>query len=237
MSSNKTIEVSGLGAVTFRKRHNARSVRITIDHNSNVRVSLPSWTPYKVALAFVETKRAWIRKHQALKAKHVFRPNERIGKAHRLLFASSTTGKVATRVTDTEITVRLPQGHTSTDVVVQSAVEKAAVRALKKEAKELLLPRLRDFAHKHGFDYKSASIKHLKSRWGSCSSEQYIALNCFLMQLPWQLIDYVLLHELVHTRVMAHGPKFWSELEKYVPDLKNKRSLIKNYHPALRPQD
>jgi predicted metal-dependent hydrolase len=57
------------------------------------------------------------------------------------------------------------------------------------------------------------------------------------MQLPWELIDYVILHELVHTVVMAHGPKFWDELDKYVNNLAAKRKAIRSHQPALLPQD
>jgi predicted metal-dependent hydrolase len=88
-------------------------------------------------------------------------------------------------------------------------------------------------ARRHGFAYRSVAIKQLKRRWGSCSSEQDIALNCFFMQLPWHLIDYVLLHELMHTRIMAHGTPFWKALDEYVPDLKTARREIKTYRPIL----
>lgn len=223
--------------VRFQKRKSSRSIRITIGHSGEVKVSLPAWTPYKVAVAFVQTKQKWISKQQTGKSKHVFAESERIGKAHRLRFTNKSQQRISSRVTDTEIIVNVPEHHKTSDQDVQAAVTKAATRALKKEADRLLLPRLHSLSRKHGFSYKSARVKLLKTRWGSCSSDKDIALNCFLMQLPWELIDYVLLHELLHTRVMAHGPRFWSELDKYITDLPVKRKTMKNYHPALRPQD
>jgi len=53
------------------------------------------------------------------------------------------------------------------------------------------------------------------------------------MQLPWHLIDYVLLHELTHTKVMRHGAPFWKELERHVPRARALRKEIGSYHPIL----
>jgi predicted metal-dependent hydrolase len=55
----------------------------------------------------------------------------------------------------------------------------------------------------------------------------------YLMQLPWHLIDYVLLHELTHTKVMQHGTPFWQELERHVPHAKRLRGEIREFHPIL----
>jgi predicted metal-dependent hydrolase len=67
-------------------------------------------------------------------------------------------------------------------------------------------------AAKHRFAFKAVYIKNLKSKWGSCSSQGNINLNLHLMRLPDHLIDYIILHELCHTRQMNHGPEFWKLL-------------------------
>jgi predicted metal-dependent hydrolase len=116
---------------------------------------------------------------------------------------------------------------------VQSAVKKTAERALRKEAEKLLPPRLGELAKKHGFTYKSIRIKKLTSRWGSCSSERVITLNYFLMQLPWRLIDYVLIHELVHTKHLNHSSGFWSEFDRTMPGAKKIRAELKAHRPVI----
>ncbi len=235
--AQKQIHLPGIGQVNLQKRRGARSIRITVGHDGAIRVSLPAWSPYKAGEAFVLSKRDWIQQQQAGKSKHVFKPNERVGKAHRVRFIFENRTAITSRVTNTELIIRLPLDMEPTDPRVQIAVYAAAVRALKQEAKNLLPRRLSTLANQHGFSYRSVSVKRLKSRWGSCSSQKDIALNCFLMQLPWELIDYVLLHELLHTRVMAHGKAFWAELDRYVADLPRKRKAIKTYQPALVAQD
>lgn len=84
------------------------------------------------------------------------------------------------------------------------------------KAKTKLRNRLADLAAKHGFTYNKVFIKNQKTRWGSCTMKNNINLNIKLVRLPEQLMDYVLLHELVHTRIKNHQAEYWTELNKYV---------------------
>lgn len=89
-----------------------------------------------------------------------------------------------------------------------------------KEAKSKIIKRLEDLSLKYGFSYKRVFIRNQKTRWGSCSAKNNINLNIKLARLPDELLDYVILHELVHTKVKNHGPKFWEELDKILGDAK-----------------
>lgn len=86
----------------------------------------------------------------------------------------------------------------------------------KTKAKKTLITKLNLLANKHGFNYKKVSIRNQKTRWGSCSHKNNISLNMKLIVLPEELIDYVILHELVHTRVHNHSKRFWNEMDKYM---------------------
>ena len=88
------------------------------------------------------------------------------------------------------------------------------------QAKALLTRRLRELAAENGFTYNRVFIRNQKTRWGSCSHLDNISLNVNLVRLTDELRDYVILHELVHTRVKNHSKRFWSELEKYVSGAK-----------------
>ncbi len=87
---------------------------------------------------------------------------------------------------------------------------KVVTEALRKQAKAILPPRLRELAARHGFHYTRISITSARTRWGSCSNKGHINLSLYLMILPLRLSDYVLLHELCHTREMNHGTRFWT---------------------------
>lgn len=84
------------------------------------------------------------------------------------------------------------------------------------EAIETLISRLEEMAKIHNFKYAKASIRNQKTKWGSCSAKNNISLNINLIKLPEELRDYVILHELVHTRFKNHSKKFWAELDKLI---------------------
>lgn len=228
----KKVDIPDVGPVSLYKRRGTKSLRLSVTSQGEVRVSLPPWLPYSAATQFVANKQAWIRRH--VQPSQTLAHQGRIGKAHRLQFIPDTKRQaVATRIAGSEIRIFHPHQLETTSPEVQKAAARASVRALKSQAQQLLPGHLDTLAQQHGFQYQSVAIKRLTSRWGSCSSEGVIALSCFLMQLPWHLIDYVILHELTHTRVMAHGPPFWQELANYVPNHKAIRQEIKNHRPIL----
>jgi len=88
----------------------------------------------------------------------------------------------------------------------------------KKEAKTVLTERLNLLAQKYKFSYNRLFIRNQKTRWGSCSAKNNISLNMNLIRLPQTLQDYVIIHELVHTKHKNHSKKFWAEMDRYVGD-------------------
>jgi predicted metal-dependent hydrolase len=231
--ATKQITLQGIGTVMLYKRRGNRSLRLSIGSAGEVRVSMPYWLPYKAGEQFALNKAEWIASHR-LPASRGLQHGQAVGKAHRLHFAPSAQAtRITTRLKDNYVEINHPAHYQQTDPEVQKAAQTASIRALRKEAEQLLPMRLRQLAQQAGFGFNSVAIKQLKSRWGSCSAQQDIILNLFLMQLPWHLIDYVLLHELTHTRVMQHGAPFWRELERHVPHAKRLRKEIGSYHPML----
>lgn len=93
----------------------------------------------------------------------------------------------------------------------------ARVESLRAQAKKELPPRLAELAAQHGFKYNKVFIKNNISNWGSCSSLGNINLNLRLVELPSELQDYVMLHELCHLRYLNHGREFHALLEFVCP--------------------
>ncbi len=87
-------------------------------------------------------------------------------------------------------------------------------RYLRGRAKDILPGRLQQLATQHGFAFSSVSLRDCHTRWGSCSNRASISLSIYLVLLPDELIDYVLLHELCHTVEMNHSERFWTLLDK-----------------------
>jgi len=103
----------------------------------------------------------------------------------------------------------------------------------RKVARKILCRRIGELAQLHNFVYNRVSIRKQKTRWGSCSTKNNINLNANLLHLPPELMDYVLLHELVHTRVKNHSKDFWDELETVVPNARQVDRRLKDYQYCL----
>jgi len=103
----------------------------------------------------------------------------------------------------------------------------------KLEARKKIISRLYQLARQYGFSYNRVSIRNQRTRWGSCSGKGNISLNIKMVALPPELFDYVILHELVHTRIHNHSRKFWKELDKYVANAKTKAAGLVEYGLGL----
>jgi predicted metal-dependent hydrolase len=195
---------------------------------------MPRWTPFSAGQAFALTNIGWIQSELAKQSQPLLESGQRIGKMHYLRFEQVLGNQATTsRVTATEIIIKLHHGEHSTDAAVQKRAHATAVRALKREAERLLPPRLQSLAEKHGKQYISVGVKLLKRRWGSCDTHKAITLNLYLMELPWEYIDYVLMHELAHTIEMNHGAGFWRVLTAMEPRAKDISKQMKRHQPMI----
>jgi len=97
---------------------------------------------------------------------------------------------------------------------------------LKKDAKVLINPLVAKWALSMGVDPKSVGYRYNKSRWGSCSHENRLNFNTKLAMMNPKFVEYVVVHELAHIRHKNHSSAFWAEVEKFLPDFKNRKKLI-----------
>lgn len=97
----------------------------------------------------------------------------------------------------------------------QAMLGRAIVEAMRKEVKLTVVPRLQELSASTGITYNRSFVRQSHTNWGSCSSNGNINLSVFLMALPSEYIDYVLLHELCHRREMNHGSRFWALLDSF----------------------
>jgi len=110
----------------------------------------------------------------------------------------------------------------------KTTISDEELKLLRLRAKKYLPARTRYLAQKYNFQIGRIALRNQKTRFGSCSYKNNINLNINLMNYDYDIIDYVIIHELAHTRVKNHSKVFWQEVEKYCPNYKELRKKLKS---------
>lgn len=208
----KILEDKELGPLVIRV--NPRAKRLTFRAKSDaIYVSVPSGTTSKEITDAINQLREKLR---GLKEK-VVRPlidlDYRIDAEYfKLSLVSGQRDKFLAHSELGEMRIVCPPSANFADEQLQEWLHKVIEEALRRNAKIILPMRLYQLSGEHNLPYKSVKINSSRGRWGSCSARKAINLSYFLVLLPPHLIDYVLLHELCHTREMNHGDRFWALL-------------------------
>jgi predicted metal-dependent hydrolase len=113
------------------------------------------------------------------------------------------------------------------------ACRQALCRWLRRRAERALVPRVAEIARRHRLQHGSVSVRQQRTRWGSCSRRKTISVNAKLLFLAPALADYVLLHELCHTVVMDHSPRFWARVEAHDPHYQIHRTSLRRAGDAV----
>lgn len=132
-----------------------------------------------------------------------------------LTLQRGTNDKFVARSVPGRLDIVCPPSADFDDENLQTWLRKVVEEALKRNAKITLPQRVAALSKASGLSYRQVKINSSKGRWGSCSAFKDINLSYFTLLLPSHLMDYVLLHELCHTREMNHGERFWKLLNKY----------------------
>jgi predicted metal-dependent hydrolase len=229
----KMLEFDGIGVVKVYKRRGQKSIKLSITRENSVRVSIPFWVPYAHGLKYAQKNIEWINKH--IKATSKIRDGVVIGNIFSLnLIVQSDSVKFGSSIKGADLTIRVPAPFEIEDENTQAKIRQICIKHMRQYAHVLLSERLKLMASKSGFTYQDVKVRQLRGRWGSCSRDKVITLNIYLIQLSKEQIDYVLMHELLHTKILSHGPIFWNELGTLVPNLNAVRKQMKTLTPSLK---
>ncbi len=221
------------GAVAYLRSPNSRMVRLRVNENGTVRATLPKRAPLYLVTELLNASRLEIRKliAEQQSKRILYIDGMSIGSAHKLSLRYVDTVTPKRRYSGQNIEISLPLSYKLESVETQSYISSQIKRALKREATAYLPRRLNHLAAVFGFSYERERFGNQRGRWGSCSTTGTISLNVALMNLPLELIDYVLIHELAHTKQMNHSPDFWNIVETCMPDYKAHRKTLKSMSP------
>jgi predicted metal-dependent hydrolase len=235
---------TGWPEVSVRVGPRARRVRLVISAAEGLVVVVPRGFDHSRIPDIIADKKAWIE-----------RTWERIGGAHRPQagVAPSLPDRILLSAVDEEWYVEYrPASFGNAQVTLRparadlcmcieggredpEACRQLLRRWLARRARAALVPWVDTLSSNHGLHFERVSIRHQRTRWGSCSCRGTISLNARLLFLPADLVDYVLLHELCHTVEMNHSPRFWRMLETHCPGSVEYRKRLRtagDYVPA-----
>lgn len=221
------------GRITVRRSARASQVRLRVAPDGTLRASLPLYAPTFLIKRLLKSSREELRKLLTeTQPETTYTDGMRIGKSHTLIVRPHAYTLNVTRHGQ-QIIVNLPSGKELHDADVGRAIRDVVIQALRVEAKNYLPRRLSFLAERLGAHYEKVRFSHASGRWGSCSSQGTISLNIALMKLPFELIDYVIVHELAHTKQMNHSPEFWDIVAVGDPLYKQHRRALKQEQPTI----
>lgn len=232
--SQKQIELEGINILLKKNRKSTR-LRIKVSPKSGTIITMPWFFPYDKAKDFASGHIDWIKKNlekiENFKKKTTIFDENTIftTKNHRLVIIKKNIKKSFVSIKEGEICVNFTPCDDIYSEENQEKIHKAIIEAFRIEAKEYLPQRTEFLAKKFGLKYRDLTIKNLTSRWGSCSGRNNINLNLHLIRLPYELIDYVILHELAHIKEKNHSEKFWKYLISLIPEALELNKKLKFY--------
>ena len=211
-----------LGIVVFKHKPGVKRLSIRVKPDGDIFVTLPYFVRHKHAEDFLLSKKEWIKKIQkkfeSEKKKILFKDLTSYNTfKHSLRIIRQKDDKLQRKIIFPYLNIYVPFYKEIGSEECQLFIKNAITETYRKEAHEYLPVRVKYLAEIHSFEYSGLSIKKMKTRWGSCSGKNKINLNLFLMGLPLILTDYVILHELLHTKIKNHSKEFWDKLEKICP--------------------
>ena len=210
-------------------RSKRKTLSLTINENAELVIRAPLRLSIKKIQDFINEKESWINRKQAIIQNQI---KDVTSNQNKILYLGSL------------FPININQSATQ-DLIftgvefIANSIEPNLLslsikKWYKKKFREIAIPRVTYFAEQHNLMVNQIRIKNQKTMWGSCSSKNNINLNYLLLMAPMKVIDYVIIHELVHTIHRNHSVDFWSSVESIMPDYKEHKLWLKANGYKLR---
>ena len=205
-----------------------KSVTIRIDEELNILVKAPYTISDKEVQAIIKQNEDWINK--TLKEKEVLMRQKDwlmngeilyLGEKLQVCIEEDKMGKVTVGIEDGIFKITTP--NKNDHFLIKSQVD----RYIKKQALTLFTVLTERYCKLIKCQYQNITLRKQKTRWGSCSSKGNLSYNLRLMSAPIEIIEYVVLHEVMHLKYFDHSRMFWNAIEDIMPDYKIRQNYLK----------
>lgn len=218
-------------------RTRRKTAEIIIERDGSVLVRAPEWADDARVARIVGAKRAWIEQSlsewRELNASRVAREYKSgegflyLGRAYRLLLVDEQAERVSLH--DGRLCLRRAVLESGGVAVARQALREFYVSC----GREKLPARVARYAAMLGASPRALDVRELGYRWAACSPDGDLAFHWRCMMAPWSIIDYIVVHELCHLRHADHSPAFWNEVDKLLPDYRERKEWLRRNGAGL----
>ncbi len=223
-------------------RSNRKTIAFVIDRGGNFTVRAPRDATIAEIEQLVEEKRSWIEEKQQLVAslRQKYQPVEvrqggvvpYLGTLLSITMANiEKPAIVGSPPSEDTLSQSVPTGGTLMLPLHYTEVELKLY--FKELAKAFIFPRVRDLASRLSLRHGDLRLSDARARWGSCGAHNSQNFSWRLVMAPQELVDYVIIHELCHIKHKNHSPAFWAEVEKHMPDYRERARELKESRELL----
>ena len=218
----------------FRSTRRKKTIEVTLDPVEGVLVSAPVAAAAELVEKFVQRRARWIVRKGT---ERVLRPRPKqfvsgeslpyLGRQVRMFLEPSGAQKVSVAFDHWSFRVQAPDGLAGESR--RAAIEKAFRAWYRGRAQARLEARVARWASIAGMGVPEVLTRDQRQRWGSCSPDGVIRFNWRIVMAEPTLMDYVIVHELVHLKVRDHSRRFWDEVGRLMPDYRLRRVRLREF--------
>jgi predicted metal-dependent hydrolase len=220
---------------TLRRSFRARRVRLEISERNGLVIIVPRSYPADKLPGLIKSKERWISKHlqrlsqlEPLPAPRKLKTGDTIpylGRDCELIMQKNHSGEA--------VVLRGNKLAVIPDLFDNGMLEASLEQWYRSEAARLISDIANRMVSQIGIDYKRIVIRGQKTRWGSCSRRKNLSFNWKLIMAPQPVVEYVVIHELLHLKEMNHSKKFWQLVAQNCPDWREHKKWLKDHEPEI----
>lgn len=211
-------------------RSKRRTLALIVQPDGSLIVRAPLKAPHRSIREFVQNNVKWIEKKQAQARALVLPTPKKYVDGEEFLFLGDS---YPLQIVRNQKQALVFDGCYKLAESAQSRGATEFERWYRARAKQILTDRVNCFAQQYGFKYAGLRINAARTRWGSCSPTGALNFSWRLIMAPMESIDYVVVHELVHTIIHNHSRRFWNKVESIMPDYKSRKVWLKEHGQEL----
>ena len=205
-------------------RSKRRTISLEINQYGSLTVRAPHHAPDKEIFSLVNSKKTWIiEKQSQAYQKMQEAPPKHFVEGEQFLYLGKT---YPLEIVDKQPVPLVLNGRFLLAAGKQANGMQVFEKWYREQAARVIKPRTATLAAQNGFSYTTIRINGAKTRWGSCGPNGSLNFPWRLVMAPVEVVDYVIVHELVHLRIRNHSRRYWQSVKEIMPDYKQRLNWL-----------